>query len=132
MSITELRVGSAKAVADLLILNPATWSACRRAKDELQRYLTQPDPNVGEANSAWGVPVLSTTQLTPGVGVLVDTTKAGRIWQREGLSVRTGFAGTDFTDNVVRFVAEERLGCAVERPAAICVITGLPTGIPGC
>jgi hypothetical protein len=41
-----------------------------------------------------------------------------------------GWSGTDFVDNVVRWVAEERLNLAVERPAAICWITALPTTAP--
>jgi hypothetical protein len=41
-----------------------------------------------------------------------------------------GYSGTDFTDNIVRWVAKERLNLAVERPAAICWITALPTGAP--
>jgi hypothetical protein len=34
---------------------------------------------------------------------------------------------SDFLSNILRWIAEERLNLAVERPAAICWITGLPT-----
>jgi len=43
---------------------------------------------------------------------------------------RIGYAGTDFTDNIIRFVSEERLTQTIERPQAICVIKGLPTAAP--
>jgi hypothetical protein len=46
---------------------------------------------------------------------------------RESLITRIGFAGTDFTDNVVRLVSEERIIQTIERPQAICVISNLPT-----
>ena len=46
---------------------------------------------------------------------------------REALTLRTGTNDDDFTRNLVRWVAEERLALAVERPAAVCKITGLPT-----
>ena len=63
-------------------------------------------------------------------GVSLDTTLMGRVAVRESLVLRMGYSGTDFTDNVVRWVAEERMNLAVERPAAICWITGLPTAAP--
>jgi hypothetical protein len=49
---------------------------------------------------------------------------------RETLVTRIGYSGTDFTQNVVRFVYEERLTQTIERPQAICKITGLPTAAP--
>ncbi len=67
-----------------------------------------------------------TTQLTPGVGVLLDSTKFGRMAVREPLSVRVGFANDDLVRNIYRWVCEERLALAVERPSAILSITKLP------
>ena len=67
-----------------------------------------------------------TTQLTPGVGVLLDSTKFGRVSVREPLSVRLGFANDDLVRNIYRWVCEERLALAVERPSAILSITKLP------
>ena len=43
-AISELRVGPSLAVADLLVLNPATWSAIRRQKDQMGRYYVAADP----------------------------------------------------------------------------------------
>jgi hypothetical protein len=58
----------------------------------------------------------------------------GRVAVRESLVLRTGYGVVggqpDFVSNIVRWVAEERLNLAVERPAAICHITGLPTAAP--
>jgi HK97 family phage major capsid protein len=126
-SIATLRTGAALAEPDLIVLHPLTWSALRRIKDNQGRFLTAPDPTADEAASIWGMPVLVTTQLAAGAGVLLDTTKFGRVLVREGLSLRTGSNNDDFTHNIVRFVAEERLSLAVERPAALLSITGLPT-----
>ncbi|MBZ4620503.1 phage major capsid protein [Mycobacterium avium subsp. hominissuis] len=126
-SIAALRTGPALAEADLLVLNPVTWSAIRRSKDSLGRYLVQADPTQDQAESVWGVPVLTTTQQEPGVGLMLDTTKFGRVFVRQGLSLETGFANDDFVRNIRRFVAEERLVLAVERPPAVLELTGLPT-----
>jgi hypothetical protein len=59
--------------------------------------------------------------------VLIGTTKFGKVLVRNGISLRTGTNNDDFTKNLVRFVAEERLSLAVERPAAVLSISGLPT-----
>ena len=54
----------------------------------------------------------------------------GRVGVRESMVLRVGYSGTDFTDNDVRQVCEERLNLAVERPAAICWIKNLPRAAP--
>lgn len=126
LAITAMRTGPALAEPRVAVFHPDTWSAIRRQKDQLGRYLTSPDPTADEANSIWGVPVVTTTQFTPGDGLLIDTTKFGRVYWRDGLVLLMGYSGSDFTDNVIRFVAEERFNLAVERPAAVLHITGLP------
>ena len=86
-----------------------------------------PDPSTAEVNTAWGIPVLVSTQFTAGSFVLVDTSIYARVVVREGLITRIGYTGTDFTQNIVRFVSEERLTQTIERPQAICLIKNLPT-----
>ena len=127
MSIAAMRVGAALAEPDLLVLHPTTWSAIRRSKDSQNRYLVAPDPTADDANSVWGVEVLVTTVMAAGAGTLIDTKKFGKVLVREGLTLQTGSANDDFTKNLVRFVCEERLAPAVEPPAALLSITGLPT-----
>lgn len=125
-AIAALRTGQALATADLLILHPTTWSAVRRSKDNYGRYLTQADPTQDQASSVWGVPVLQTAQVTPGDGVLLDTSKFGFAVIREPVFLRSGYSNDDFVHNLVRFVAEGRLNLAVTRPAAVCNVYGLP------
>jgi hypothetical protein len=94
------------------------------------RFYVASDPSADQVEQVWGVPVLQSNQFTPGVGVLVDTSIYGRVVVRESLVTRIGFAGTDFTQNIVRFLSEERITQTIERPQAICKITGLPTAAP--
>lgn len=126
-SIAALRSGPALAEADLLVLHPNTWSAMRRTKDSYGRYLVTPDPTSDEANSLWRVEVLPTTQIAAGAGLLLDTRKFGFVVVREAVSLRTGANDDDFTRNLQRWIAEERLELAVERPSAVLSISGLPT-----
>lgn len=131
-SIEELRSGPSLAVADLLVVSPTSWSALRRVKDDLHRYILSPDPTAAEAQTLWGVDVLVTTQCRPGDGFLIDTSRFGKVVVREGITVRQGTAGDDFTRNLVRFVFEERLNLGVERPTAIMYLKNLPVPIsPG-
>lgn len=51
----------------------------RRTKDGYGRYLTAADPTKDEANQLWGVEVLVTTKHTAGTGLLIDTSKFGRV-----------------------------------------------------
>lgn len=116
------------AVPDLFITSPSSWSALRRIKDTLNRYILSPDPSQGQVNSLWGVPVITTTAVPPnGDGFLIDTNSFGAVIVREGLVVRQGLSEDDFVRNLVRFVAEERLNLAVERPRAVLQLTNLPT-----
>lgn len=114
------------ATADLFITSPSSWSALRRIKDGFGHFMVQPDPTQGEADTLWGVPVLQTTACAVGDGFLLDTTKFGKVLIREGLTVRQGLAEDDFITNRIRWIWEERFNLAVERPAAVLHMTGLP------
>jgi HK97 family phage major capsid protein len=126
-SITALRTGAALAEANLLVLHPATFSALRRIKSTQGVFLAAPDPTRDEASSLWGVPVLPTTQITAGQGLMLDTNKFGFVVVREAINLRTGTNNDDFTRNLVRWVSEERLELCIERPAAVLSISNLPT-----
>ncbi|MGC5248191.1 phage major capsid protein [Gordonia sp. DT219] len=126
LSIATMRAATAKADANLLVLHPLDWSILRRSKATgTGNYFVAPDPTSDEANSLWGVEVFTTTSLTQGTGVLLDTTKFGRVLVRDGITVQTGTSNDDFVKNIVRFVIETRIGLAVERPTAILKITGI-------
>ena len=90
------------------------------------QYLVAPDPSTDQVNSCWGIPVVTTVQNPPGQGLLVDTSKFGRMAIRSALSLRTGFANDDFVKNLLRWISEERLCLCVERPAAVLKITNFP------
>jgi HK97 family phage major capsid protein len=127
LSISALRVGAQLAEANLCVMNPSSWSAVRRSKDSLGRYMTSPDPTADEASSVWGVDVMVTTQCPAGTALLLDTTRFGRVLVRQPMNIRVGWTEDDFVRNLTRTVAEERLVLSVERPQAVLKITGLPT-----
>jgi len=133
-AIAMLRTGPALCSPDLLCLHPDTWAAIRTQKDNYGRYLASADPTSETAESIWGVDVLQSTKVHAGDGILLDTQLMGRVAVRESLILRMGYGvvggQSDWISNIVRWLAEERLNLAVERPAAICWIKGLPTAAP--
>jgi HK97 family phage major capsid protein len=125
-AIMQLRVGNALAEARLAITHPTTWASIRRIKTTANSYVIG-DPLREQVNSIWGVPVLVTTACTNGQMFLLDTHKFGTAVVREGIVMHTGYSGTDFVQNVLRHVFEERIALATERPQAVLQITNLPT-----
>ena len=126
-SIAMMRVGPALATPDVIVIHPDTWSAIRRIKDDFGRFQAQPDPTAGQANQLWGIDVLQTIACPPGEAVLIDTSKSGYVAVREPLSMRIGYSTDDFTRNILRTVAEERLVLCVTRPPAVLQIYNLAT-----
>ena len=127
--IELLRSGPALAEPDLCLMHPSTWSAMRRTTNTLGNYFVAADPSADEVNTAWGIPVVVSSKFPATTAVLVDTRQYGRVVVREPLVTRIGYSGTDFTDNVVRLVSEERLTQTIERPQAICLISAMPTAL---
>jgi HK97 family phage major capsid protein len=129
-AISALRTGPSLAVPDLCLFNPATWAALRTEQDQMGRFYVSADPSQDQADQVWGVPVMQSTAFAAGEAVMVDTSLVGRVAVREALTVRIGYSGTDFVENILRTIVEERLNFAVERPSAIIHITGLPASAP--
>jgi HK97 family phage major capsid protein len=125
-AIENLRVGSALADADLIVMHPGTFGAIRRQKDGQSRYLLNPDPTRDEANNIWGVEVLQTTAINAGTALVMDTQKFGFVALRSGLEIFSGYTNDDFQRNISRWAIEERLNLACERPSAVLNITNLP------
>jgi hypothetical protein len=105
------------------ILGPICSSLARppgresaRPRPPFGQYLVTANPTTDTASSAWGVPVLVTTQLPAGDGVLLDGRKFGYAVIREPLVVRIGCALDDLTRNIIRLIAEERMTLAITRP----------------
>ncbi len=124
-AVTDLRVGPAYCDPDAIVLNPTNWSTIRRAKDTQGRYLVG-DPINGAANTLWGVPVLATTGMPAGTGLVANLALGTQAFVRQGFVLDTSnAAGDDFTHNVTRFRAEERITLGVSRPSALVRVTGL-------
>jgi HK97 family phage major capsid protein len=126
IALNLLRTGPALAVGNLWVFHPTDWNFIRRVKDAYGRFLVSADPSDDQVNQAWDIDVVADIWCPQGKGLLLDTTKFGYVGVREPLALRVGYSGTDFAQNILRFVGEERLTLCVTRPSAVCALTNIP------
>jgi HK97 family phage major capsid protein len=125
-SIAAMRAGSELCTPDLFVIHPTTWSIIRTLKDTLGRYLfANADGTDAAVNTIFGVPVFVTTDMPTGKGLFVNN-GFGYVVVREGLNVFTD-AFSASTNNITKFIGEERLNVAVERPNRLLAVTNLAT-----
>lgn len=126
IGIANMRAGSELCTPDLFVIHPTTWSIIRRLKNSQGEYLfAKADATAEAVNTIWGVPVLVTTDQPTGTGLFINN-RFGTVLLRESLNV-TADPYSASTNNVTKFIGEERLALAVERPNALLKVTGLGT-----
>lgn len=123
-AITDLRVAPAKATPTFAVMHPTTFSAVRRSKDQMGRYLLSADPSAEQTSQLWGLPVVQTTQIAPGTALMADGSSI-QVGIRSGLTFQSNYSGDDFTHNRTTIRCEERIMLMPLQPSAICKITGL-------
>ena len=105
-----------------LVLNPVDWQTLETAKATDGHYLlvafaaTSP-----ETPSVWRIPVIVTNAIGEGDFLLGDWQLGAQLYVREGVTVRTSeHHDTNFTQNAIQILAEQRYGLGVSRPLAFC------------
>ena len=83
-----LRTGLSLAETELFVTHPSTWFGNPPGEGHDGAALVAADPSQDEVDRIWGISMLVTTQLTPGVEVLLGSIKFGRMAVREPLSGR--------------------------------------------
>jgi HK97 family phage major capsid protein len=105
--------------ATALMLNPATWGAIERKKDDNERYVVG-NPFGAIVPVMWGLPVVVTNSITAGKLLIGAFDVAAMVFGRESVSVEMSNSNdTDFVKNLITVRAEERLALAGLRPASI-------------
>lgn len=124
-SIADLRTGPSYVDPDVLVFHPTTWSTIRRTKDTTGQYILGADPTKAEANTLWGLPVLATTTMPVGTGLIGNMKEGVQAFIRQGITTDVGVSADDFVKNITRVRCEERIALGVTRPSALLKITGL-------
>lgn len=107
--------------AGLVLLNPLDWWDIQAERATDGHYLAG-NPARPMAPSLWGVPVIPTPAVVQGGAYIVDT-RWVQVLDRQSIAVEMGYSGTDFVQNVLRVLAECRLGLAVFDLAAVYRLT---------
>lgn len=114
VAITQ--IAEADLMASGVVMNHLDVAALRLEKDADGKYLHP----AFTGGSAWGLPIVSTKGLAQGSFMVGGFQGNVLVHQRKGIEVRKSTEhGTNFTDNMVTILMEERLGLEVARPAGI-------------
>lgn len=114
------------------VFHPNDWEQVRLLKDLSGQYygggpFTGPYGVGGIAKDfIWGLPVVVTTAIAEGTGLIGAFRLGAQIWQREGVKVEAFDQNEDDVNfNRVTVRVEERLALTVYRPLAFCKLTGI-------
>lgn len=140
LGYVKIRTGSAFSEPDLNVMSPATAAAILRTKASTGSYIFDvyrgpAGLNQQDEFDIFGVRTVTSTQVPDGTCITMSRQGGAAVgWIRMGLELMynpyggTTDAGTDlWRTNQYSWRAEERISLSVPRPAAICVVTNLPT-----
>lgn len=121
---TKLLANNFRATA--LVLHPNDYEDLELLKDSQGRFMMG-DPAVsGDAASVWSSPIVVTSAIPQGTGLMADFPMATRLFIREEARIDVSEnTSDDFSKNLVRARCESRLGLAVLRPLGAVKLTGI-------
>lgn len=105
-------------IPDKVFVNPADWGEMELAKGTDGHYLYG-IPGLTSGRSPFDVQVIPSPFVTAGQFAIGAFNRAVTVWDRQGVVVEAGYAGDDFTKNLVTLRAEMRMALEVSIPSAI-------------
>ena len=105
-----------------LLMNPVDWQTLETAKATDGHYLLIAFAATSDGSpTVWRVPVIVSNAIATSSFLVGDWQLGAKLYQRESVTVRVSESnGTDFVENAVTVLAEERMCLAVNRPKAFC------------
>jgi HK97 family phage major capsid protein len=107
-------------VPDTVIVNPADWGTLERLREGagtgMYLYGT---PGTPASMNPFGVQVVLSANLPVGNMLITAMRSCATLFERQSSTVELGYAGSDFTDNLITMRAEQRLGLGCDRPGGI-------------
>ena len=124
MKLQARLAGLATFAPDGIVLNPVDLMKIETIKDETGgankgRYIIG-DPRGGTAATLlWGLPVVESDSIAAGTALIGAFGTAAELIDRMAAMIELSYEnGSNFTNNIVTVLSEERLGLAVFRPGA--------------
>ena len=120
---TLLQAGSSFASPDTVIIHPTDFGLVRTytstANEFASGYALGGD---AQSTTVWGMKAYVTTQIAAGTALVGNLAQAAKLHVRMAPTIKVDPYSRS-SENVVRFIAEQRLALAVPRPSALLKIT---------
>jgi HK97 family phage major capsid protein len=104
------------------VLHPTDYEILMATAASTAELIVSPDPTQAGAQTIWGVRLVVSSQITSGVALVANLAIAAKAFIRQAPTL-TLDPFTLSANNLVRFIAEERLVIGVGLPAAVCKTT---------
>jgi HK97 family phage major capsid protein len=115
---------------DGIVLHPANWASSVTAKTTNGDYYGPGMFAALPAPALWGLPVVPTTAIALGTGLVGAFKTGAQFWKRNEITVQASNSHADyFVRNLVAIRAEQRALLTTYRPSAFCKVTGLKSGV---
>jgi HK97 family phage major capsid protein len=102
-----------------IVLNPIDWASIQIEKTATGIYILGGPPSGNASSTLWGLPVVSTVEMTAGSFLVGAFPPNATLFDRESPSVDVAYENEDdFVRNLVTMRCEERIVLAVYRPTA--------------
>lgn len=104
---------------EFYVLNPQNWEEIELTKDSQNRYILARPESLAPP-TIWGKPVVPTNSITVNYWLAANGSMAAQIWDREAASIELSREdASNFRQNMVTLLCEERLALTVYRTAAM-------------
>lgn len=121
-AMTMLRTGDAYIEPDAIIMHPSDVEAFDLSNTSSEGVRSVQSLTEAGARTAWGATIIPTTGVTAGTAIVANLATAATIYMRQTPVVMVD-PYSQSANNLVRFIAEERLALGVRSPEAIVEVT---------
>lgn len=106
-----------------ILVHPNDWLDIALLRTTAGQYIFGDPSSVGPVR-LWGIPVVLTTAITEGTGLVGDFTQC-QLYLRQEAQVEVGWIETQFAFGLQTIRASIRAGLACFRPQGYCLVTGI-------
>jgi HK97 family phage major capsid protein len=108
-----------------VVMHPNDWQEIRLLRTADGIYIWG-NPSEAGPERIWGLPVVKTTRLAEGTGLVGAFRDGAQIFRRSEIAFAVSDSHSDFfRKNLLALRVEERLALVVFRPLAFCTVTGI-------